>query len=526
LSEARRGSGVALAWALAAMLAGGSFAARYRVDFDPSGEGFLWYGTTRVRHGEVPLRDFRSYDAGRYYWGALWARALGDGVVAQRAAAAAFQGLGLALALLAARREVKGWGLAGVGAVLTVWMWPPDKLYDTAVAMAAVWVLVRMLEQPSPRRYLVVGLFVGLAAWIGRNHGLYTLVPVLAAGVWLERHAPARTRAARLVSLAAGITVGYLPQIVLCLLAPGFFTSFLVSNASHLVRGSNIPLPVPWPWTTKWSDGWRSGVWWFSLGICFVGYVAFLLTASAAIARRPAELVRARPLLVAATLVALGYAHYVSVRSDLAHLATAMGPVVLGMVPLIGLLRERHGRAPALIAWSAVTVLTVTVPGRRQPAAEAVLKWPALVERDIAGDRLWIDRNTAGVIQLVRQVARPLPPGATVLLAPNMPGLYCVLGQRSPVWDILPIWPADVGDEERMVREMEKSRVAVAVLHLAPVGHPDWGFPRTHPQVWQHVQASFVRAPTSAGSGGLAVFVRPGTGGDLPPHESRPAYLR
>jgi hypothetical protein len=281
---------------------------------------------------------------------------------------------------------------------------------------------------------------------------------------------------------------------------------------------------VPWPWTTRWSDGWRSGVWWFSLGVCFVGYAAFLLTASAAIARRPAELARARPLLVAATLVALGYAHYVSVRSDLAHLATVMGPALLGMVSLIALVRERYGREPALIAWSALTLLTVIVPGRRQPAAEAMLKRAAFVERDIAGDRLWIDRNTAGVIQLVRQVARPLAPGATVLLAPDMPGLYCVLGQRSPVWDILPIWPADRGDEERMVREMEKSRVAVAVLNLAPVGHPTWGFPRTHPQVWQHVQASFVRVPTSSRPGGLAVFVRPATGGNPPSHDSRRTY--
>src|SRR5579885_871162 len=50
-----------LALALTATL----FLFQFRIDWNPSDEGFLWYGAVRTAHGGVPLRDFRSYDPGR-----------------------------------------------------------------------------------------------------------------------------------------------------------------------------------------------------------------------------------------------------------------------------------------------------------------------------------------------------------------------------------------------------------------------------------------------------------------------------
>src|SRR5438105_3497367 len=90
-------------------------------------EGFLWYGTIRTALGDIPIRDFQSYDPGRYYWGALWFKVLrSDGIMALRMSQAIFQFLGLSLALLLLRRVLSSWlALVVAGGVLLLWMFLP-----------------------------------------------------------------------------------------------------------------------------------------------------------------------------------------------------------------------------------------------------------------------------------------------------------------------------------------------------------------------------------------------------------------
>ncbi len=66
-----------------------------RVGFNPADEGFLWYGVQRTVAGEVPLRDFQSYEPARYYWCAAGALLLGQGLVAMRLSEAVAQAIEL-----------------------------------------------------------------------------------------------------------------------------------------------------------------------------------------------------------------------------------------------------------------------------------------------------------------------------------------------------------------------------------------------------------------------------------------------
>jgi hypothetical protein len=52
-------------------------------------------------------------------------------------------------------------------------MFPPHKLYEGALTAAAVFFGAWLIESPTPWRHFGSGVFLGLAAFFGRNHGLY-----------------------------------------------------------------------------------------------------------------------------------------------------------------------------------------------------------------------------------------------------------------------------------------------------------------------------------------------------------------
>jgi hypothetical protein len=84
--------------------------------------------------------------------------------------------------------------------------------------------------------------------------------------------------------------------------------------------------------------------------------------------------------------------------------------------------------------------------------------------REIVGDRLWIVKNQARLIDGLQRIADDSQNGGLLFFAPDLPAMYWIIGQRSPVWDPYPIWPASTSAQMEMVSNMSRSGVNRAII--------------------------------------------------------------
>ncbi len=483
------------------------------VDLNLADEGFLWYGVLRTLEGQVALRDFQSYDPGRYLWCAAWCAWLGQGVLALRAALAAFGALGLLAGLCVLRRVApRPWALAAGALVLSLWMFPRHKLFEPSLAMLAVLLAVRLAERPSLRRHLASGVAIGLTGLVGRNHVLYG---ALGFGLWIAllalwlapedggRGAPARL-ARRQGAFAAGGVVGMLPLLGMLAFVPGFGRAYLDSvlffSREH---GTNLPLPYPWPW--RFGHATLAAPERVALAAAFLlPLVVVAAAALVAFARarggRARELVRTGGVrvLLAASAIGVFYAHHASVRSDAAHLAQSLHPALLGALALPAAL---GWRAPArAAAWAALLVASWLAASATNPvlAPLRAFRRAPLVACQVAGERLRLAPDVARQVELLtRTVAARVPADEALFLAPGLCTLYPAWGRVSPVWGIYFLWPASEEEQRALLADLEAKDVRWALIKEAPPdGRADLLFQRTHALVWAWLERRFERVPT------------------------------
>lgn len=331
-----------------------SFWLQGNIGLDLVDEGFLWYGTQRTALGEVPLRDFRSYDPGRYYWGAMWFQVLGDGIIPLRISLAVFQFIGLTCGLLSLRRLIQSWWMLIVfGMMLLTWMAPLHRTFETTINMSAIYVAVCLIEKPTLPRHFVAGVFIGVAGFFGRNHGLYSFGAFLFLVLFIWGKIDTRDLVKRVAAWGVGMFVGYSPMLFMFFLIPGFFQSFIEGIVVIVRRGTtNLPRAVPWPWLADvWSHpDFRSLGQALSIGMFFVLLPVFHAFALLSLVLSPRENVRTKTLLTASTAVGVMYVHYAFSRADLTHLAGSIHPLLIGLIALPCSVNRGAKRALNLIA--------------------------------------------------------------------------------------------------------------------------------------------------------------------------------
>jgi len=485
---------------LAAALVACSFLLQGRIGFNLQDESFLWYGVVRTHAGELPLRDFRSYDPGRYLWCAAWASMFGDGLLAMRAAGAAFAALGMTCGLLASRRAVQDrWLLVPIGILLLLWMTPSWKLYEPSVAMIAVYAAVKWIESPSSARHVAAGVVVGSAAFFGRNLGLYVgcaFGSLLLYLAWIQR---ARDLLPRGGWLALGVVLGYSPMLAMIACAPDFASAFVDSILFYVQQDTlNATLPVPWPWRIDYSQGQLLLVVWGALfGLLFVLLPLVYSTALLIIVRARRGPPTRMALLIGACGVGAFWAHHVWDRADLAHLASSIHPLLLALLALpsaLGLRRQR----PVLIALIlALLVTSFIVTGLGSPLGRRLRAGSdnAFIPAQIGSDTVLMSRAEKHSLDvLMGTLTEHVGPTDSLWVCSRHLGVYLLTGRRSPAWEIYPAWKASDALQQRLVDELED--VAWVLVDTRPLaGDESRQISRTHPLVWAMILRDFERVP-------------------------------
>jgi hypothetical protein len=482
---------------LAVCVAGGLYVLVGSVNLNLADEGFLWYGVIRTRAGDVPLRDFQSYDPGRYYWCVASSFLSGQGILGLRASLAAVQGVGLFLGLLVCRRVTSNLAaLAGCAVVLAAWWFPRHKSFEPAFAVAAVWIAVRLIEKPSTRRVFEAGIFTGIAAWFGRNLALYSALACASAIALLLWKGRLESFRSALTSFVLGGVAGSIPLWSMLLLVPGFAAAFADAIWFNLTTAVNLPLPYPWPWRFDLHD--RHG---FDLladvstALAFaLPFVLYPVGLAIALATAPGRLSE-RAVIIGATLVGIFFLHHAAVRSDVGHLAHAIHPLLMLSFAMAASVPWRLAARLSVLA--IVVAMTVCATLSANPAFALVpsAQRASFVAHDVAGDSLRLPAAQATYLTNLEAAIRThVGRGDSLFVAPALPGLYPIFDKKSPDWWLYFLWPATEAMQRRTIERLEGARVEWAlILDHTMDGRDDLRFRNSNALVWDYLNRSFAR---------------------------------
>lgn len=474
-------------------------------------EGWLWYATIKTSEGGVPVRDFYSYDPGRYYWGAGFLLLFGKGILSLRAAGAVFQALALGFGLLALRRVIKSWpGLVLSGVLLLAWMVPRHKIYDCGLPVFAVFFAVWMIENPSWRRHLIAGVFAGLAAFFGRNHGAYIAAAffLLILLVWYkgEREGLAK----RLASWAGGIVIGYSPLLLMLAAVPGFAESFLDSVVMDVLTPPRFPRPVPWPWEIEIYKFSVSNIHRLVVSLSFIVMPLFYLAWIAAAVRGSGEALCKRRILIASSLIGVFYLHHVFARAGFNHLAQAAAPVIIGLIALPGVISNpsRKRKVVAAVIFMGLFSFTATLPGHH---SYLKLESPEKYYRiEIKEDILWIRKNKKkALLKAKRMAEEKFDKNDHLLVAPYWPLLYPVLGKDSPVWQVYFCRPFTGEIQKQDIQSLQEKKVKWAIVgDVAISAKEPRHFKNTHSRLWRYLKDNYCHVSDKSLMDGYYLYKR------------------
>ena len=485
-------------------------------------EGLLWYGSQRVLAGEVPVRDFFSYDPGRYYWTAAFYSMLSDTSLRTTfLAGSIFAGLALTATLFTLEHAGMGrkWRWMLAIALCIAFTFPRHKIYEQSLSLilacSIYWVLVNV---GSAKHWCLLGLMTGFAAVMGRNHGVFFLAGIaLTVGfLLLSRRAPLRRRT--IASCAAGVVIGYSPVWLLCLFSDSFFQSFW--NSVLQTAGWQLPLQIPFFWNIDLASTAPSMKWHaVAVGlICLLIPITYCISAVWVGGKHHAmRATRLHLLLASFSFAGIPYLHQAFERADFGHIAQGFLPS-LGALVCIGVLASRGQAAGRAIQAFSLTLLGTVVatwmpyvPYLRMSNLEAAQPG-STANFTMDGTAYRIERYQASLLTRLVQLKDGcgLADGQ-FLAAPHFPGLYAFLHLDAPHWDSYYVYSRPLAMQQQHLENMPDIKLAFVAPDATIDELERLKFSNTYGESLRYLEHNLHRSAVAEFPYKLDMFVKPGS---------------
>ena len=478
--------------ALATVLVGLFFLPGINTDLNLADEGYLWHGTLKVLEGKIPIRDFRAYDPGRYYWCALWMLFFGRSLLSLRAIMLVTQILALTTGMLTVYMvTANNLSTLLAGLAIIVWMHPYFKQLDILFCMLTPLLAVLLVSNPVDSQYLISGIYISACLFFGLNHGIYAAgaLSLLVLLMGFTGHGLAFTDALSWYSL--GLCTGFLPILVFFIFTPRLFETYWQQKVSRILnRGSsNLPLPVPRLWKqipphlARLNKGKQFIVKSLYSFVPFI-YIAIILSA---FFYQP-QMSEKQWALIAIACGGLFYWHHATSRACPNHLSNSIAPFMI----LLGIFTNYFSYGTMTMIGIIIILFGFIYPGHAL-WLKRLRRSCKLKPFKVANNILWLDGNQADYIDRVSKLVNKYSkPDDFVLLLPMLLTFYPLLQRRAPVYDLFCVYPASDEEESKMIDELSSHELSFVLISNTPLDNrDDLRFSKTHPRVWQYLNDKF-----------------------------------
>jgi len=455
-----------------------------------SDEGFLWYGELAVLAGQIPIRDFQSYDPARYFWLAGWSYVFGEGIIAMRLSCVVFQCFGVFAGLLVVQRLSKNlWFLLGMTLLLCTWMHPRYKVFEQTVALVSIYAAVFLIDAPTLKRHFYIGILGGVVAMLGINHGAYHVFIFTTLICYLSWQKGFKVLVRLIATWVCGILLGYLPQILMMFFVSGFFEYVVIRTNEIFNKGTNLGIPVPWPWKVPII---YASIPRFFESFFYVAFPVFVIITIWLVWRKKQGGLKVQPELLACVIVTVAYSHYVYSRPDIIHLSHGAPALIIGCTALVFSIRRR-GRLVSACALLAIIGISMTANAKQIPILKQIF-FPSQTKHytlNVRDELLTLPADQACIVASAILLNDMAGKNEVVFFAPHYPALYAITGRFSPTRFIYFIIQTPEEDAKSLA-ELKASNVRWALVesHLTD-NREDLHFKNTNPLVFDYLIQNF-----------------------------------